>query len=230
MSAEAALAAAAASEGDHAGVQSPRSSSLSSPSDPSQQPAAFGQMVQRSREVSLSQSGGCTGSSTSKGATMPGTRACSAKKLDTSTGEMPVATFQVRANSMAARQLFSCSRAFPATIAAASLSCLPAASFLPLCHGSWPQCAAPLRAQSETRTAGQDVMHGIWARTDALQQDKKKVHARHLHLHALPALFLRTLVCTRLHPSPTPAHPGTPFAPSSPSLRTLTRTLNLTVH
>ena len=110
MSAEAALAAAAASEGDHAGVQSPRSSSLSPPSDPSQQPAASdGQMVRRStasREVSLSQSGGCTGSSTSKGATMPGrlTRACAAKNQDTSTGEMPEATLQVSANSMAARR------------------------------------------------------------------------------------------------------------------------------
>ena len=168
MSAEAALAAAAASEGDHAGVQSPRSSSLSPPSDPSQQPAASdGQMVRRStasREVSLSQSGGCTGSSTSKGATMPGRliRACAAKKQDTSTGEMPEATLQVCANSMAARQLFSCYRAFTATIAAASLSlsCLPTASLLPLYHGSWPQCAAPLCAQSETRTAaGRDARH-----------------------------------------------------------------------
>ena len=119
MSAEAALAAAAASEGDHAGVQSPRSSSLSPPSDPSQQPAdSDGQTVRRStasREVSLSQSGSCTGSSTSKGATMPGrlTRACAAKNQDTSTVEMPEATLQVCANSMAARQLFSCSLLSP---------------------------------------------------------------------------------------------------------------------
>ena len=113
------MSAAAASEGEHAGVQSPRSSSLSPPSDPSQQPATSdGQMVRRStasREVPLSQSGGCTGSSTSKGATMPGrlTRACAARKQDTSTGEMPEATLQVCANSMAARQLFYLLPCFP---------------------------------------------------------------------------------------------------------------------
>ena len=119
MGAVRSVAAGAASEakGDHAGVQSPRSSSLSPPSEPSpsQQPAApDGPMAGRStaspleREVPLSQSGGCSGSSTSKGATIPGrlTRACSAKKLDTSTGEMPEATFQVCANSIAARQLY----------------------------------------------------------------------------------------------------------------------------
>ena len=107
MAAARRLAAAGASEAksDHAGVQPPRSSSLS---PPSQQPAASdGPKVRRStasRALPLSQSGGCTGSSTSKGATMPGTRACSAKKLDASTGEMPEATFQVCANSMAARR------------------------------------------------------------------------------------------------------------------------------
>ena len=166
-----AVAAGAASEANggteakgDAGVQSYRSSPLL-PS--SQHPAASISPLVRSstgspleRDVPLSQKVQPADSSTSKGATKPGklTRACSAKNLDVSSlssrrkpsGENPEATFQVCANSMAAKQLFSCSRVFPATVAAASLSRLPTASLLPLCHGTCPQCAAPLRTFGRT--------------------------------------------------------------------------------
>ena len=218
MSAEPALAAAAASEAKHTGVHSPRSSSLSPPSDPSEQPAASdGPMVQRStasREVPLSQSGGWTGSSTSKGATMPATRACSAKKLDTSTGEMPEATLQVCANSMAVRggcflaPVFSSPPSLPRL--SLSLACpRPPYSLCAMAPGrNVPHPSAP----SLRPALRQDVMQGLWARTDAFQQDQK-VHARHLHLHTLPAPFLHTLVCTRLHPSASVCEPCAPWHP-----------------
>lgn len=184
MAAEPASAAGAASEanggmdakGDDAGVQSPRSSQLP---PPSQQPFD-GPMVRSStgspleRDVPLSQTVQPTDSSTSKGAAKPGrlARACSAKRLDISSvsqkatsrrkpsGEDPEATFQVRANSMAARQLFSCFRVFPATVAAACLSRLPTASLLPLCHGSAMCCtlyAPSLRPPA--LSAGRDAQH-----------------------------------------------------------------------
>ena len=68
---------------------------------------------------------------------MPGTRACSAKKLDTRTGEMPEATFQVCANSMAARRCFLA----PVLSPPPSLPRVSLAYSRPpyslLCHGSW---------------------------------------------------------------------------------------------
>ena len=186
MAAEPAAAAGAASEanggmeakGDDAGVQSPRSSQLP---PPSQQPAASdGPMLRSStgspleRDVPLSQTVQPADSSTSKGAAKPGrlARACSAKRLDISSvsqkatsrrkpsGEDPEATFQVRANSMAARQLFSCFRVFPATVAAACLSRLPTASLLPLCHGSAMCCthSAP-SLRPPALSAGRDANH-----------------------------------------------------------------------
>ena len=135
MAAEPAVAAGAASganggteaKGDDAGVQSLRSSPLP---PPSQQPAApISPLVRSStgspleRDVPLSQTVQPADSSTSKGATKPGrlARACSKSKLDISSvstkrkpsGEDPEATFQVCANTMAARQLFYLLPCFP---------------------------------------------------------------------------------------------------------------------
>ena len=122
----------------------------------------------------------------------------------------------------------------PPSLPRLSLSYLPTASLLPLYHGSWPQCAAPLCAQSETRTAaGRDARQLGKDRCITTGSEGPCTPSAPPHpsctLPAHSCLHPSAPVCIRLHPSPTPAHPGTPCAPSSPSLRTLTRTLTLTL-
>ena len=168
MAAEPAVAAGAASganggteaKGDDAGVQSLRSSPLPPPFQQREPAASISPLARSStgspleRDVPLSQTVQPADSSTSKGAARPPgrlARACSRQKLDISSvstkskpsGEDPEATFQVCATRWLRCSCFTCSRVFPATVAAASLSRLPTASLLPLCHGSCPQCAAP---------------------------------------------------------------------------------------
>ena len=130
MAAEPAVAAGAASganggteaKGDDAGVQSLRSSPLPPPFQQREPAASISPLARSStgspleRDVPLSQTVQPADSSTSKGATKPGrlARACSKQKLDISSvsskrkpsGEDPEATFQVCANSIAARQLY----------------------------------------------------------------------------------------------------------------------------
>ena len=138
MAAEPAVAAGAASganggteaKGDDAGVQSLRSSPLPPPFQQREPAASISPLARSStgspleRDVPLSQTVQPADSSTSKGAARPPgrlARACSRQKLDISSvstkrkpsGEDPEATFQVCANSMAARQLFYLLPCFP---------------------------------------------------------------------------------------------------------------------